>query len=161
MLQDELLPHQWKDTTYRLCHNTEGDDVLNGKQRSWVVTMLRKFLGDKNVAFFILQYCLPELFDAPVRREKPTQKLLQSILDDGMRWHDSLPQSLVEHDKRPGLAHARQTSDLQQTAWRRQKQPAYWHAKQALPQGKRLSEERDSNKISYEEMSATEQQLQE
>ena len=65
MLQDELLPHQWNDPRYRLRYNKKGDVVVTGKQRSWVVNMLRKFLGDKNVAFFILQHGLPELFDAP------------------------------------------------------------------------------------------------
>ena len=76
-----------------------------------------------------------------------------------MHWHVSLLRSLVEHDQRPVLAHERQMSDLQQTAWRRQKQQAHLHAKQALAQGKRLCEDRDSRKRTYSEMSATEQQL--
>lgn len=80
------------------------------------------------------------------------------MLEDGVHWHASLLQSLVEHEKRPGLAHARQMSDRQQTAWRRQKKQAYLYAKQALSQGKRLSKDRDSNKRRYDEMSATEQQ---
>ena len=76
-----------------------------------------------------------------------------------MHWHASLLRSLIEHDQRPGLAHERQMSDLQQTAWRRQKQQAHLHAKQALAQGKRLCENRDSRKRAYSEMSSTEQLL--
>ena len=91
--------------------------------------------------------------------KKPSQELLQSILEDGVHWHVSLLRSLIEHDQRPGMAHERQMSDLRQTAWRRQKQRAHLHAKQALAQGKRLCEDRDSRKRTYSEMSATGQQI--
>ena len=109
--------------------------------------------------FFILQHGLPELFDAPIRKEKPSQELLQSIIEDGMRWHASLLQSLVLHKERPGLAHARRMSNLLDTVWRREKQEACLAAKQAVSRGRRLCMERDSKKRSYDEMSATEQQL--
>ena len=85
--------------------------------------------------------------------------MLQSILEDGMRWHASLLHSLVEHNERPGLAHARRMSDLEHTAWRRQQRGACLVVKQALSRGRRLSMERDSKKRSYDEMSPTEQQL--
>ena len=55
------------------------------------------------MAFFILQHGLPELFDVPVRTQKPSQEMLQSILDEGMFWHASLLQSLIKHGDRPGL----------------------------------------------------------
>ena len=76
-----------------------------------------------------------------------------------MRWYASLLRSLVEHDKLPGLTHARQMSALEHTEWRRQKRTACSAAKSALIQGSRLSMQRDSNKRSYDDMSATEQQL--
>ena len=159
MLRDDLLPDQRNEPKYQIHYDSKGNVILSGKQRSWIAAMLRKNLGHKNVAYFILQHGLPELFDAPLRNEKPSQELLQNILEDGVHWHVSLLRSLIEHDQRPGLAHERQMSDLQQTAWRRQKQQAHLHAKQALAQGKRLCEDRDSRKRTYSEMSATEQQL--
>ena len=102
-----------------------------------------KKLGHKNVAHFILQHGLPELFDAPLRTIKASQEDLQSILAKGVTWHASLLLSLFEHDQRPGLAHARQMSDLRQTAWRRQKQETDLHAKQALSPRERLSKDSD------------------
>ena len=159
MLQDDLQPQQRNDETYRIRYNRDGDVVVSSKQRSWIGSMLRKFLGNKNVVFFILQHGLPELFDARVRKEKPSREMLQSILEDGMRWHASLLHSLVEHNERPGLAHARRMSDLEHTAWRRQQREACLVAQQALSRGRRLSMERDSKKRSYDEMSPTEQQL--
>ena len=120
--------------------------------------MLRKNLGHKNVARFIFQNGFPELLDAPLRNEKPSQEHLQSILADGVTWYASLLLSLVEHDRRPGLAHARQMSTLEPD-FRRQKQQESADAKQALAQGKRLCADRDSRKRTYWEMSATEQQL--
>ena len=101
--------------------------------------------GHKNVAYFILQHGLPELFDAPLRKEKPSQERLQSILANGVTWYASLLLSLVEHDRRPGLAHARQMSTLEPD-YRRQKQQESLDAKQALTQGKRLCADRDSKK---------------
>ena len=69
--------------------------------------------------------------------------MLQSILEKGMEWHASLLQSLIKYDQRPGVEHARQMSDLEQTAWRRKKREAYLQAKHAFSEGKRLAEERD------------------
>ena len=63
---------------------------------------------------------------------------------------------LLEHDKGPELAHAQRMGSLELTAWRRAKQQAYLAAKEALYQGKRLCEQRDSNKRGYDEMSVTE-----
>ena len=85
--------------------------------------------------------------------------MLQSILEKGMVWHASLLQSLIKYDTRPGVEHARQMSDLEQTAWRRKKREAYLQAKHAFSEGKRLAEERDSKKMTYFDMSAREQQL--
>lgn len=52
MRRHELLPRQMNDPTYQIHYNREGDVVLSSKQRNWIQNMLRKHLGDKNVAFF-------------------------------------------------------------------------------------------------------------
>lgn len=85
--------------------------------------------------------------------------MLQSIIEYGMRWHASLLRSFVEHNERPGLAHARRMIDKEHIAWRHQRREACLVAKPALSRGRRLSMERDSKKRSYYEMSAEEQQL--
>ena len=76
MLQDDLLPHQRNEPKYQIHYDIKGNVILSGKQRSWIAAMLRKNLGHKNVSYFILQHSLPELFDAPLRKEKPSQEQL-------------------------------------------------------------------------------------
>ena len=158
MLRDDLLPDQRKLNKYQIHYDNKGNVSLSGKQRSWISLMLRKNLGHKNVAIFILHHGLPDLFDAPLRKEKPSREQLHSILADGVTWYASLLLSLVEHDRRPGLAHARQMSTLE-ADFRRQKQQAHSDAKHALAKGKRLCEDRDARKRTYSEMSATERRL--
>ena len=157
MLTQDTTPDQRKEKTIQIRYDTNGEIHVSSQQRSWIQHMLRKKLGHKSVALFILQHGLPELFDPPLRKNKPSKELLESILEKGMRWHASLLQSLLEHDKGPELAHAQRMSCLELTAWRRAKQQAYLAASEAFYQGKRLCEQRDSNKRSYDEMSATEQ----
>ena len=108
----------------------------------------------------LFSYCNMAFLSCSIHQfEEKNRRKNCYILDDGMRWHDSLLQSLVEHDKRPGLAHAQQMSNLELSEWRHQKQQAFLVAKQARSEGRRLSMERDSKKRSYYDMSATEQQM--
>ena len=133
--------------------------VFTGAQRSWITLMLRKNLGHRNVAFFIWQHGLPELLEAPLRNHEPSPEMLQGILEEGLRWHASLLQSLVAHSTGPQMEHARRMSDLGLAAWRRLKGQTYLVAKEKLIRGKRLCQQRDSNKRRYGDMSATEQRL--
>ena len=100
MLRDDLLPDQRNEPKYQIHYDSKGNVILSGKQRSWIAAMLRKKLGHENVAHFILRHGLPELFDAPLRNETPSQEMLQSILAEGVTWHASLLLSLCEHDQR-------------------------------------------------------------
>ena len=68
MLRNDLQPEQWRNETYQICYNSQGDVVVSSTQRSWIGSMLRKGFGDKHVAVFILHHVLPELFDARVRK---------------------------------------------------------------------------------------------
>ena len=56
LLTDDLLPHQKQDEKYRLRNKFEGDTSLSNFQRSFTDNLLRKFLGDKRVAFLIWQH---------------------------------------------------------------------------------------------------------
>ena len=159
MLAQDTTPEQRRDKKYQIRHNELGEVHVSVQQRSWIQTMLRKYLGHKDVAFFIWHNGLPELINPPPGISKSSKEVLQSILDDGMRWHASLLQSLIEHRTGPELEHARRMSSREMAAWRLPKQQKCRAAKEALKRGQRLREERDSNKRSYDEMSATEQQL--
>ena len=90
MLLQETTPDQRKEKKKQIRYDTDGEIHVSSQQRSWIQHMLRKNLGHKDVAFFILQHGLPELFDPPLRKNKPSQELLESILEEGMRWHASL-----------------------------------------------------------------------
>ena len=73
LLTHDLLPHQKRDNRYRLQNRFEGDACLSGFQRSFTNNMLRKFLGDKRVAFLIWQHGIPSVAAHSVvyiRREK-------------------------------------------------------------------------------------------
>ena len=157
MLLQDTTPSQRKQRKYQIRYGEDGETLFSAEQRSWIQHMLRKKLGHKNVAFFIWQHGLPELLDAALRKNKPSAERLQSILEDGMRWHASLLRSLVEYSTGPQMEYARRMSDLGLTAWRRPKRQTYLAAKEKLNRGKRLCEQRDAKKRADDEMFATEQ----
>jgi hypothetical protein len=71
LLTDDLLPHQKRDNRYCLRNNFEGDTYLSTFQRSFTDSMLRKFLGDKRVAFLIWQHGIPSIADMGHATERP------------------------------------------------------------------------------------------
>ena len=81
------------------------------------------------------------------------------MLEDGMQWYASLLQSIVDHEKKPELHTARKLAALGQEDWRRKRQEEKREAQKRVAQGFRLAEERDTNKRSYDAMSATEQEI--
>ena len=159
MLRHDTTPGQRRERKYQIQYDEDGEIRVSEEQRSWIQHMLRKNLGHKNVAFFIWQHGLPELLEAPLRKNKASPDMIQGILEDGMRWHASLLRSLVEHSTGPQMEHARRMSDLGMVAWRRPKRQALVAAKEKLNWGKHLCEQRDSNKRGYDEMSTTEQHV--
>ena len=66
LLANDLLPDQKQDKRYRLRNNFDGDTHLSSVQRSFTDNMLRKFLGDKRVAFLIWQHGIPSVADNSV-----------------------------------------------------------------------------------------------
>ena len=63
LLTDDLLPHQKRDEKYRLRNKFEGDTHLSSFQRSFTDNLLRKFLGNRKVAFLIWQHGIPSIAD--------------------------------------------------------------------------------------------------
>ena len=83
MLQDDLQPQQRNDETYRIRYNRDGDVVVSSKQRSWIASMLRKFLGDKNVVFSYCSMaflsCSMREFEKKNHREKCYRAFLKMV----------------------------------------------------------------------------------
>ena len=85
--------------------------------------------------------------------------MLQHMLEELMTWHASLLHSLLDHERHPDMANARKLASLDERLWQQERREKTTQAREAMVQGKRLVEERDSKKRTYQEMSATEQQL--
>ena len=76
-----------------------------------------------------------------------------------MTWHASLLHSLLDHESHPDMANARKLASLDQRLWQQERREKKAQAREAIVQGERLVAERDSKKRTFQEMSATEQQL--
>ena len=66
----------------------EGSFHLSSFQRSHVQNLLRKFFGDKKVAYHIWQHGLATLFDAELRVNRESSvaaKKLKSNIDEAMK----------------------------------------------------------------------------
>ena len=167
LLTEDLLAHQKKDKRYCLRNNFVGDTQLSTFQRSFTDNMLRKFLGDKRVAFLIWQQGLPRIADSPLvyrrRRhatEQPDMGMLQSGLAECLQWYCCLANNIVLHQTQEGFDTQLSASSLDKQERRRQQtgREALQKARDALRLGATLAKQRDTNKRSYDEMDDTEQQ---
>ena len=117
LLTDDLLPHQKQNKKYHLRNNWPGDTFLSSFQRSFIDSMLRKFLGDKKVAFRIWQHGMPSIADAPIvlcRRRGDHKEyfrgMLQSSLNECVHWYSCLANEIVVHKNQEGFDATRSTS---------------------------------------------------
>ena len=155
MFATELTTQQQKEPKYKL-----QKDKITTQQRSWVSVMLRKNLGDAKVGYYILDHGVPEVLDIPVRFNKPVNKaLLQNMLEEFMIWHRDLLQYIVQVKAHPDMAVALKLSDLNEGQWRETRQRLKDEARHRLTDGARLSKQKNTGKRTWNEMSATEQQL--
>ena len=160
----DLFEHQMKDRRYRLRNKSEGDTQLSGFQRSFVDNMLRKFLGDKRVALVIWQHGLPSIV---TKRQAHTYGLsskfdkgmLQSSLDECLRWYVALANDIVSHQTQEGFDGQRSASSLDREERQRQqtRRQALQKAREAVRLGATLAEQRDGSKRSYDDMDEAEQ----
>ena len=97
MLENDLLPHQKNKREYKMKFTNAGRIQLSGPQRSWVDSMLRKFLGDRKVAFFIWTNGLPELFDSPYgdATEHSTMLEMRDTVQNALEWYAALATDLA------------------------------------------------------------------
>ena len=174
LLTDDLLPHQKRDKKYRLRNNFEGDTYLSRFQRSFTDSLLRKFLGDKRVAFLIWQHGIPSIADMGHATERPgrghaTERpgrvldmgMLQSGLDECLQWYTCLANDIVVHQTQEGFDAQLSASSLDEQERQRQqtRREALQKARDSLRLGAALAKERDDRKRSYDDMDEAEQKL--
>ena len=174
LLTDDLLPRQKRDKRYRLRNNFEGDTYLSKFQRSFTDSLLRKFLGDKRVAFLIWQHGIPSIADMGHATERPgrghaTERpgrvldmdMLQSGLDECLQWYSCLANDIVVHQTQEGFDAQLSASSLDEQERQRQqtRREALQKAQDALRLGAALAKKRDDRKRSYEDMSDAEQKI--
>ena len=174
LLTDDLLPHQKRDKKYRLRNNFEGDTYLSTFQRSFTDNLLRKFLGNKRVAFLIWQHGIPSIADMGHATERPgrghaTERpgrvldmdMLQSGLDECLQWYSCLANDIVVHQTQEGFDAQLSASSLDEQERQRQqtRREALQKARDALRLGAALAKERDDRKRSYDDMDEAEQKI--
>ena len=172
LLTHDLWPHQKPDRKYRLRNKFEGDTYLSTFQRSFIDNLLRKFLGDKRVAFLIWQHGIPSIADMGHATERPgrghaTERpgrvldmgMLQSGLDECLQWYSCLANDIVVHQTQEGFDAQLSASSLDEQERQRQqtRREALQKARDALRLGAALAKERDDKKRSYDEMNDDEQ----
>ena len=166
LLTEDLLPHQMDDERYRLQNKFNGDTSLTNFQRSFTDQMLRKFLGDKRVAFAIWQNGIPSVLDHPVvyrdrRDSKAYMGMLRSGLDECLLWYSGLANDIVVYRNQEGFDAQLSASSLDEQDRQRQqmRRKALQQARDALRQGAYLAEQRDDNKRSFDDMDKAEQKV--
>jgi hypothetical protein len=161
LLTDDLLPHQKRDKRYRLRNNFEGDTYLSGFQRSFTDSLLRKFLGDKRVAFLIWQHGIPSIADNYRRVDSKVldMGILQRGLDECLQWYTCLANDIVVHQTQEGFDAQLSASSLDEQEQQRQqtRREALQKARDALRLGAALAKQRDDRKRSYDDMNNGEQ----
>ena len=167
LLTHDLLPHQKRDNRYCLRNKFEGDTSLTTFQRSFTDNMLRKFLGEKRVAFLIWQHGIPSVAEHPVvyRRRVDSKVLdmgmLQSSLDECLQWYICLANDIVVHQNQEGFDAQLSASSLDEQDRQRQqtRREALQKARDALRLGAALAKQRDDRKRSYDDMDDAEQKI--
>ena len=161
LLTHDLLPRQKQDKRYRLRNNFDGDTYLSGFQRSFTDSMLRKFLGDKRVAFLIWQHGIPSVSDHAMVLDSKVLNMgmLQSGLDECLQWYTCLANDIVVHQTQEGFDVQLSASSLDKQERQRQqtRREALQKARDALRIGAALAKQRDDRKRSYDDMNDAEQ----
>ena len=163
MLTHDLLPHQKEDKRYRLQNKSKGDESLSGFQRSFTDNMLRKFLGDKRVAFLIWQHGIPSVAHQPIRvnTKELDMGMLQSGLDECLQWYSCLANDILAHQAQEGYDGQLSASSLNEQERQRQqtRRAALQKARDALQRGAALAKKRDARERSYDDMDDAEQKM--
>ena len=154
-ITNDLQPHQTAKSAYKL-HNTG----LTTFHRSFIDNILRKVLGDKRVAIRIWQHGLPCNINID-NHVGIDERLLQSSMEECIRWYVALANDITAHQAQPGYASQVAASSLDKDEQQRQhkRREALRTAQAAMRRGESLVLQRDGNKRSYNDMNASDQQV--
>ena len=167
LLTDDLTPQQKQNNKYHLRNNWPGDTYLSSFQRSFIDSMLRKFLGDKKVAFRIWQHGMPSIVDTPpvIRRRVDHKEhymgMLQSSLNECLQWYSCLANEIVVHKNQEGFDATLSASSLdkQERQLHQRRREALYKARCTLRHGAALAQQRNDGKRSYGNMHYLEQKI--
>ena len=160
LLTHDLLPHQKGQKKYRLRNNFDGDTFLSNPQRSFVDSMIRKFMGDKRVASLIWQRGMPESIDVPLCK-KLDKCMLQSSMVEFLQWYLGLANDIATHHTQENF-HAQlaaSSREAEQRTLQRRRREARRKAQLNMRFGRKLAKQRDDNKRSYTDMHKWEQKV--
>jgi hypothetical protein len=140
-LARDLLPHQKKTP------DIASDSTF---QRSFADNILRKNLGGKQVAIHIWQHGLPSITHTPLRKQVDA-RVLQSSMDECLRWFAVLATSIVAYESQPGLDIQHSLGSGVPDEQQQKRREASQRAVEALRSGKAFVEQRDHKKIKYDD----------
>ena len=164
LLTNDLLPHQRRDIKYRLRNKFKGDTHLSTFQRSFTDNLLRKFLGDKKVAFLIWQHGMPSIAECIRRRVDHKEHdigMLRSSLKECLQWYCWLANEIVVHKTQEGFNAQRSASSLdkQERQLHQARRETLQKVRDNLRRGAALVKQRDDRKRSYDDMDPAEQKI--
>ena len=154
LLTTYLTPEQHAQPKYAINYN-----YINDRQQSWVNTMVRKNLGNINVARYIWEHGIPNIMTLPPHVKVLTKETLKQMIEQLMTWHASILYSIVEYEKDPGMEIAHRTSALEETEWRSIHRNEKQEARAHMERGRELHMDEQSRKRRFGEMSVAEQQI--
>ena len=112
------------------------------------------------MAYRIWQYGLPSIIDIDMRFRVDV-RLLQSSMDECIRWYVSLANDIADYQAQEGYTSQLAASSLDQEEQQRQRRrrEALRIARDAMRLDTSLAMQRDNSKRSYNDMDDTEQQI--
>ena len=159
VLSNHLTPDQMYDPKYKIRYKPDEEEILvTNAQRGWINVILRKNLGNHNVMGFIFNQGIPSVMDQAVGGKKPDKDTLKTMLLEFMIWHASMLQSILDHQSHPDMSKAKKLADLNHQQWQINRRQRKQDVEKEAFQGLQLVNAIESNKRTFQEMSATDLQ---
>jgi len=168
--ENELTDEQLWDHRYQLKHDENGDVRLSSYQRNFINTMLRKSMGNKQMAFYIWQIGLPASLDnvpttsAVLEDHSRHDRMLQSGAEDIAQWLGRLGAALQRRSESPTYQEQRRVVGATygcsgRTDADRKRKAQREELVAQRKKARRLCEQRDSGHINFHELDEAAQRL--
>ena len=163
LLTNHLTPAQKKKKKYQIKRTADNSIIVTSKQRSFTNNMLRKYLGSDKVATVIWKFGAPPVLDGSlkIQRAATEHAALRANIKECLEWWTQLIIAVTAHAENPDLQTQQRLSSLskEDKLWKEMRRSLLAKLNQDMKNGKRLAEERDSNKRKFADMEAREQQV--